>query len=265
MISQKKFSLSLDTTTREAYIDYGPPDTTQWKSGETMQFIKMYGTQNPYWQAIADGFYFGDAESTKYTFAQAIGIIDSGWTTLSGPEKEITFIKNYITRNMKGVTVDSSGFTTFSCASYYSSLASVYIRLGGYWIEMRPEDYVVKVGTDSCKILITVNSSFWALGMTVMRGYYITFDIAGDQVGIIPQNDSQKKTLVYDAASDTTATPLVNPTTDTTIKIGTLSISTSAIYATIIIVMLTIIVLLLFDQGPAPTTDESQSSFTAVR
>ena len=188
-----------------------------------MQFIKMVGTVNPYWQATADGFYFGDAASSKYTFTQTLGIIDSGWTTLSGPSTQITFIKNYITRNMQGVTVDSNGYTTFSCASYYSTLPSVFIRLGGYWIEMRPEDYSLKVGTDSCKLLISANESFWALGMTVMRGYYIVFDIAGDQVGIIPQNDSKKSSIVYDPATSTTATPLVNPTTSTT-GIGTVTI-----------------------------------------
>jgi GH15 family glucan-1,4-alpha-glucosidase len=169
----------------------------------------MYGNINPYWQAIADGFYFSDATKTKYTFKQTLGIVDSGWTALSGPSTEIKFIKDWITRNMVGVKVDANGYTSFSCASYYSTLPSVYIRLGGYWIQMLPEDYVIKLGTDSCTLLITVNEDFWALGMTVMRGYYVIFDIQNDQVGFVPQNDSKKTAIVQDVASSTSPTPLV--------------------------------------------------------
>jgi hypothetical protein len=51
--------------------------------------------------------------------------------------------------------------------------------------------------------------SFWVLGMPVMRGYYITFDQANDRVGIIPQVNSSKNTIVYDPAPDGAAvTPL---------------------------------------------------------
>jgi len=74
---------------------------------------------------------------------------------------------------------------------------------------MLPEDYVIKLGTDSCTLLITVNEDFWALGMTVMRGYYVIFDVQNDQVGFVPQNDSKKTAIAQDVASSTSPTPLV--------------------------------------------------------
>lgn len=96
-----------------------------------------------------------------------------------------------------------------------STVPSIFFRLGGYWIEMRPEDLVMKFGTDTCYILIGENEDFWALGMTVMRGYYIVFDVEGDRMGFVPQIDSKKKTLVLDEApANAPITPLVIPTTD---------------------------------------------------
>lgn len=67
----------------------------------------MLGTTNPYWQNIVDGFYIG-SNAQKYTTAQHLGIIDSGWTTLSGPKTQIDFILSYITQGMT-VTKSTSG------------------------------------------------------------------------------------------------------------------------------------------------------------
>lgn len=85
VISEEKFSLSLDNTSTNSYIDYGPPDTTQYKSGETPVYIPMAGTVNPYWQQITDGFYFSSYPDKKYTTEAKLGIVDSGWTVLSMP------------------------------------------------------------------------------------------------------------------------------------------------------------------------------------
>ena len=65
IISEKKFSISLDFTTRNSYIDYGPPDTTQMKVGLTPTYIPMLGT-NYKWQNLVDGFYIS-SENVKYT------------------------------------------------------------------------------------------------------------------------------------------------------------------------------------------------------
>lgn len=69
VISQEKFSISLDLTDSNSYIDFGPPDTSQYLEGVNPIWIPMVGTINPYWQNIVDGFYFGNLplEKNRYT------------------------------------------------------------------------------------------------------------------------------------------------------------------------------------------------------
>lgn len=48
--------------------------------------------------------------------------------------------------------------------------------------------------------MLGVNENFWALGIPVQRGYYITHDIAGDRVGFVPLAYSGKAVPVYSPA-----------------------------------------------------------------
>jgi hypothetical protein len=52
------------------------------------------------------------------------------------------------------------------------------LRFGGYWLEVQEKDYVINVDGDTCMLFLGYNEDFWALGMTVMRGYYVIHDIA---------------------------------------------------------------------------------------
>lgn len=184
-ISQAQFSISFDLTTSNSYMDLGPPDTSLYLTGATPTWIKMIGTQNPYWQAVVDGFYFGNNKSKKYTTDQVLGIMDSGWSTIAGPKAEVDFIKKTITDKMT-TTTDNQGNIYFSCSKYLSSLPSLFIRWGDYWLEVQGKDYAINTSGDTCLLFISENESFWALGMTVMRGYYVTYDVTNDRVGIVP-------------------------------------------------------------------------------
>lgn len=83
--------------------------------------------------------------------------------------------------------------------------------------------------------MIGTNEDFWALGMTAMRGYYITFDIANDKLGFAPQNDSSKTAIVNDPATSSTETPLVLPGSSTTTTTTTTTGSTLPTWAIITI------------------------------
>ena len=85
------------------------------------------------------------------------------------------------------VTVSAAGSYFFSCSKYLATLPSIFVRWGGYWIEISSSDYVVVNSGDTCTFLIGTNEDFWALGMTAMRGYYIIHDIENDKVGFVPQ------------------------------------------------------------------------------
>jgi hypothetical protein len=71
---------------------------------------------------------------------------------------------------------------------------------------------VINLGSDTCFLALGVNEDFWALGMTMLRGYYVTFDVGNDQVGFVPQDDSGKSELVYDpAVPDSSGDTNTNP------------------------------------------------------
>lgn len=223
----------------------------------------MIGTINPYWQNIVDGFYIG-GNATKYTTAQKLGIVDSGWTTLSGPKTQIEFILSYITQGMTYTKSSTSGSYFFSCSKYLASLPSIFVRLGGYWIEIQGKDYGIVNSGDTCTFLIGINEDFWALGMTAMRGYYVTFDIANDRVGFAPQNDSTKAAIVNDPATSSTETPLTLPSTTTTTDTKPTSslpqwaIITISVCAGVIAVVVAVLVALeLIPEDSADTYDDN--------
>lgn len=45
---------------------------------------------------------------------------------------------------------------------------------------------------DNCGLLIDTNENFWALGMVVQRGYYVTYDVGANQIGFAPLLNSKK-------------------------------------------------------------------------
>lgn len=93
-------------------------------------------------------------------------------------------------------------------------MPTLYVRFGGYYIEVKNTDYATPnpAISDNCQLLLGNNEDFWALGMVVMRGYYVTHDIANDRVGFVPQKDSTKAVPVYEPAkADEKNTNLVDP------------------------------------------------------
>lgn len=120
---------------------------------------------------------------------------------------------------------------------------------------------------DTCTFLIGTNEDFWALGMTAMRGYYVTFDIANDRVGFAPQNDSTKAAIVNDPATSTAETPLTLPnstttTTTTTSSLPEWAIITISVCAGIVAVVVVVVVVLEVLKGDSETstTDDSTTS-----
>lgn len=103
----------------------------------------MVGTVNPYWQSYVDGFYFGHYPDQKYKRTSKLAIVDSGWTTLSGPKTEMEFIIKVVLEKLdqKKVVLDSNGRYWLSCATEREKLPTIYIRFGGYYLEVKNTDY----------------------------------------------------------------------------------------------------------------------------
>lgn len=84
----------------------------------------------------------------------------------------------------------------------------IKLRFGGYWIEISASDYSYTIFGDNCGLLIDTNESFWVLGMTAMRGYYITFDVSGNTIGFAPLSNSSKSKIQFDPSTSSIETPL---------------------------------------------------------
>ena len=88
-------------------------------------------------------------------------------------------------------------------------MPTIKVTFGGYWLEIKPEDYIANYGNDNCNLaFIGTNESFWTFGMPGMRGYYVTHDIDGDKLGFAPLKGGNKMKLVQNTSTNTTPDPL---------------------------------------------------------
>ena len=84
-------------------------------------------------------------------------------------------------------------------------MPTIKVTFGGYWLEIKPEDYIANYGNDNCNLaFIGTNESFWTFGMPGMRGYYVTHDIDGDKLGFAPLKGGNKMKLVQNTSTNTT-------------------------------------------------------------
>lgn len=84
-------------------------------------------------------------------------------------------------------------------------MPTIKVTFGGYWLEIKPEDYIANYGNDNCNLaFIGTNESFWTIGMPGMRGYYVTHDIDGDKLGFAPLKGGNKMKLVQNTSTNTT-------------------------------------------------------------
>ena len=74
------------------------------------------------------------------------------------------------------------------------NLPSFFINFGGYWFEVKPEDYLVDHGLGICTICImSRGEDQWILGDTFMRGWYSIHDYDSNRIGFTPFPSSTKQ------------------------------------------------------------------------
>ena len=89
-------------------------------------------------------------------------------------------------------------FYTYDCKP--EIMPTLYLLVDGYWLEMKPEDYLLDASDSGdksvCIFSFTQNSDeFWLLGDVFYRGYYVTHDDTHAKIGIAPNSFSDKKPL----------------------------------------------------------------------
>ena len=80
------------------------------------------------------------------------------------------------------------------------NLPSIYFLAGGYWVEVNPKDYAIDISAAQdesiCGLAIAENDiEEITFGVPLLRGFYSVFDVANDQLGLVPTTLSNKQAL----------------------------------------------------------------------
>ena len=74
-------------------------------------------------------------------------------------------------------------------------MPAIELLMGGYWLEMLPEDYMLyDESSESYGMCIDESwDDYWVLGDAFLRGFYSTHDHAENRFGFAPHSLSTKK------------------------------------------------------------------------
>lgn len=117
---------------------------------------------------------------------------DTGTSCTYFPTEHYQEIINILKTLIPNWYIDTYGDIGIPCdeKSYLPTISFLY---GGYWMEMRPEDWIVE--TDGlCWACLGENNfdEYWILGDTFLRGFYSVHDNANARFGFAPHAGSKK-------------------------------------------------------------------------
>lgn len=87
--------------------------------------------------------------------------------------------------------MDSYGDLIVPC-DQIKEMPTVSFLYGGYWMEMRPEDYLVEYAGECFACVGSDPGNTWLLGDAFLRGFYSTHDHASLKFGFAPHAKSTK-------------------------------------------------------------------------
>ena len=123
-------------------------------------------------------------DSTEYVFASKDADLWSAYSCIAGPDGQLDGIINGILGKMTTFATHASWGYIFWCSDVtLGLLPSFFLNLGGYWMEVTPENYTFTIGNSSngnavCTLCLKSYSTidYWVLGNTFMRDWYIIHD-----------------------------------------------------------------------------------------
>ena len=216
-LAEQTFSFYMAGLDSDSYIDFGTPNSAAM-DGSPVYMDTLDG--NPWWSQSVTGFRFDsntDSDQTEYEVTSLTeAITDTGTSCMSGPHLEMDYINsvviNKIAENYTVLTDNSWGYT-FDCPSDTSDLVTFEILMGGYWMSVMPEDYIVDISANSdgtiCAICLEADKDAyeWLLGDAFMRGWYNIHDHENKRMGFVPYVDSHKSAAILADTTPSTSVP----------------------------------------------------------
>jgi len=151
-------------------------------------------TTNLFWISKADGIRvgtsstFGNGESAQYATPSVSPVIfDTGTSLAYLPASVGPDIISKILRGKRHTLY--SGIYLTTCDT--SNFDSLFIHMGGYWLEIPPSTYIINLSSDPttplCGLGLLVNSyDYWLLGDVFLRNYYVIMDMDNNKIGLSP-------------------------------------------------------------------------------
>lgn len=73
-------------------------------------------------------------------------------------------------------------------------LPSIYLLMGGFWFEMKPEQYTMQVSEDRCSFCFgTSSGEHWRLGTSFFKDWYAIHSVKNKRFGFAPHINSWRQ------------------------------------------------------------------------
>lgn len=137
-------------------------------------YVDLDDNQSPFWQTHLLGV---RVDTMLLPGESRRVVIDTGTSLLSGPSREVEWLR-------RAIRVDSN------CVSI-SALPVIAFELNGLTLNLRPQHYVVRMwnrttGAVACSLAISALDTRvprWVLGNVFQRQYFVTFDAGSRRIG----------------------------------------------------------------------------------
>lgn len=223
-IAEKTFSFYMTGLNGQSYLDFGTPNASVMNGSVAYMDIL---SENNWWSQNLTGFRWHEASSsmvgdaTEYALTAAPeALTDTGSSCIFGPSSEIFPIRNTILNLLPSIQ-DAIGWDyIFQCPGNINDLPVFEFLYGGYWMQIRPEDYILDVSAEEdgiyCTICLLASDSYgkWILGDAFLRGWYSIHDYENLRMGFVPFNGSKKS---EPELAGSTPTALLSPVTLTNV------------------------------------------------
>ena len=179
-----------------SYVDFG-----KYQETSTAGEIKYIPTLEDYFwsvETLAVGFGKDSGDKPRKFKTPVYSIIDTSYPTIAiANEYFDTYIDAIFSKTRGRNYQVEQGQVLVQCDYQFPNL---YFMIGDYWLEVRPEEYVLDVseGNDAslCIFAISQNTeSFNILGGPVLQDYYSIFNLEDGTIGVAPHTVSQKEVL----------------------------------------------------------------------
>jgi len=138
VISNPIFGWYLTGMSDESYLDIGIIHSNSIREGEEIVWIDVVNNDF-WWTNYMTGIKIGDK---RYSIPTAKVMTDTGTTCAYVPSSLYSALEYVVLKQVRVKGYDAQGYPYFACADI-PKLPVIEFLIGGYWLQMLPDDYVV--------------------------------------------------------------------------------------------------------------------------